>query len=291
VINAGETIAQCFVRHGIDWNPQWLFDAGYNAADSSGVVLTAGATAVSTGPLIWNPEIVLPRVTDKPADSAAITKGDMRNRWAGEVAILALWSDAAKRVGITEADRDLKLAPTDRNTRGDRFRQAIIETLETALGPDWEIKQEVPLSEIRGMHLRQDVGGRKSDIVVVRQGMLAAIVSAKWTWRSDRGTEAAQVLFLNRYRPDVPYVLVTNEFLRALVVARESVEDAAFFLCPRWIGATVAIQTALGAKKNLRAEFPTLQDLSDQAAVTAKAMALDSLFSLTERLGRAYTII
>ncbi len=215
----------------------------------------------------------------------------MQSRWAGEVAVAALWLRAANLVGITDSDRDLSLGRQDGGTRGARFKQALIEVLELRLDTAWGIYPEVPLAEIRGLHLRQDVGGRKSDIAAARNGMLAAIVSSKWTWRSDRGTEAAQVLFLKRYRPDVPYVLVTNEFVRARVVAQESVEDAAYFLCPRWIGATVAIHTSLAAGRDLVRDFPTLDDLIVEGDAVADAMGLKSLYDLVNELSKAYRLI
>jgi uncharacterized membrane protein len=291
IVEAGETLEAAVDRLNVDWNPQWLVDAGYSVSDTRGADLAGGATATTRGAITWTPSIRLPRVTDKPSDSASTSNVEMKSRWAGEVAILALWKRAANSVGIDESDRDLTLGPSDGGTRGARFKQAIIETLRTALPTGWDVLPEVPLAQIRGLHLRQDVGGRKSDIVVVKDQMLAGIVSSKWTWRSDRGTEAAQVLFLKRYRPDVPYVLVTNEFLRAAVVAQESVEDAAFFLCPRWIGATIAVQTVLSSGGQLRTEFPRLSHLAERADEIARAMLLHDAYDLVERLKRAYTIL
>ena len=117
-----------------------------------------------------------------------------------------------------------------------------------------------------------------------RLSLSTTIVSSKWTWRSDRGTEGAQILFLKRYRPDVPYVLVTNEFMRAAVVAQESVEDAAFFMCPRWIGANVAVQTAVTSGADPVTEFPRLTDLADRMCDGTASPLMHALVQQGQRL-------
>lgn len=93
--NVGDTLAAALGGAGIEWNPQWLIDAGYTVADAGGLDLTTGAAATTPGNIVWTPSIDLPRVTDKPADSAAATQPEMRIRFAGEVGVLALWRAAA----------------------------------------------------------------------------------------------------------------------------------------------------------------------------------------------------
>ena len=147
---------------------------------------------------------------------------------------------------------------------------------------------EVKLTTIRGLHMRRGVGGRSSDIVVLDPGnRLVAVVSSKWTWRSDRGTEAAQMVPLRQYRPDVPYTLVTSEFPRARSVAQESIEDRSYHLCPGWVGAWEATRRA----DNPRVEYPSLVDLRDEGSDIALNIGLRDLDDLISDLSEAGTIL
>lgn len=129
--------------------------------------------------------------------------------------------------------------------------------------------------------MRRAVGGRSSDIVVVEPGnRLIAVVSSKWTWRSDRGTEAAQMVPLRQYRPDVPYALVTAEFPRARVVARESVEDRTYHLCPQWVGAWLAVSDSATSGDN----YPTLDSLARAGDLVAGSLGLAGLHDLVRDL-------
>lgn len=137
--------------------------------------------------------------------------------------------------------------------------------------PDgWSIRPELRLDTIRGLHLRRDVGERQSDIAVLdAEGGFMAMISSKWTWRSDRGTEAAQIIALRRYRPDIPYLLVTTEFPRAPSLVRESVEDLVFHTCPGWVGAwTILYGLPLG---EARRQHPDLDDLCTRKVCVQQA--------------------
>src|SRR5262249_37870813 len=141
-----------------------------------------------------------------------------------------------------------------------RYKNAVVRYCELVLPQDWTVTPDLRLDAIRGLHLRRDVGGRQSDIAVFNPGgMFMAMVSPKLTWRSDRGTEAAQIMAVRRYRPDIPYLLATSEFPRAPSLVRESVEDLVFYTCPAWVGAwTVLYRGALGEG---RRDYPTLDHL------------------------------
>jgi len=130
----------------------------------------------------------------------------------------------------------------------------------------WEIpSREIALEEIHGLHLRRDVGIRSSDVMVFdSRERLVAIVSSKWTWRSDRGTEAAQMFPLRRYRPDVPYVLVTAEFPRLLDIETESAEDRVYYVCPEWAAAAQVLRD-LPDHTQGPTRFPKLNDLRESA--------------------------
>ena len=144
------------------------------------------------------------------------------------------------------------------------------------------------MTSIRGLHMRRGVGGRKSDIVVIDDGgRLVAVISSKWTWRSDRGTEAAQMVPLRQFRPDIPYTLVTAEFSRAKVVARESVEDRTYHLCPAWVGAWLAV----GRSDEPRTEFPTLDDLEAEGRSVIDNLGLSGLPDLLRDLEDSGTIL
>jgi hypothetical protein len=193
-------------------------------------------------------------------ESAEVTQ---RRRLAGEVAVAALWRTAAIRHGIgTDGDGDIR--PTgdlNGNTRGARFKNALAYMIRRAMPDTWEIASELALEEIHGLHLRRDVGIRSSDVMVFdNRERLVAVISSKWTWRSDRGTEAAQMVPLRRYRPDVPYVLVTAEFPRLLNIARESAEDRVYYVCPAWASAAQVLRD-LDDYLDGPTRFPRLADL------------------------------
>lgn len=136
--------------------------------------------------------------------------------------------------------------------------------------------------------MRRGVGGRKSDIVVIDDGgRLVAVISSKWAWRSDRGTEAAPMVPLRQFRPDVPYTLLTAEFPRAKAVASESVEDRTYHLCPDWVGAWLAI----GQSDDPRAEFPTLDDLVAESRILVENLGLAGLPDLLGDLRESGTIL
>jgi hypothetical protein len=204
---------------------------------------------------------------------------------AGEVALTALWSAAARAHAVDLDTRPVDLEP---NSRGALFKNLLVYYLQKRLPSGWRVEPEVPLTNIRGLHMRKDVGGRRSDIVVVDGGArLVAVISSKWTWRSDRGTEAAQMVPLKRYRPDVPYALVTAEFPRAATVGRESIEDRAYHVCPTWVGAWLAVNRA----ENPRTAWPSLAGLQTEGRTIAETLGLADLHDLVEDLKRSGEIL
>ncbi|MGQ0823756.1 MAG: hypothetical protein ACT4OX_01790 [Actinomycetota bacterium] len=288
-LDAGERLDDAAERLNLPWTPKWLLDAGYRAFDAAGSDLTADAPATIAGPVSWQPDVRLCRVDDQVADNVQANPGGapFRRRVAGEVALTALWSATASTFGIALDVRPLNLGG---NTRGALFKDLLVYLLQRRLPAGWRIEPEVFLTSIRGLHMRQNVGGRRSDIVVVDEGnRLVAVVSSKWTWRSDRGTEAAQMVPLMRYRPDVPYALVTAEFPRASTVARESIEDRAYHVCPDWVGAWLAINRL--ATSSPREAWPTLAALRSEGTQVAETIGLPGLNDLVNDLTNSGTIL
>lgn len=253
-LTAGQTIEQARESEDLSWNPQWLIDAGHRVADQNGVDLSDGvAVATVSGPAQWIPDVALPKLQDRAPTTAA----GRRKKVAGEVAVAALWAQRANAHGVALADIETSYGPKSQNERGSRFRRAVALWLCQMLQPEWDVPIEIPLPRILGLHLRREtmprptlpgMGGkikeRSADIGIVDADQrLIALVSSKWSWRSDRGSEAAQMVLLNRYRPEVPYVLVTAEFPRAAEIVAKSVEDRVFHLSPALLGAWLVTQT------------------------------------------------
>lgn len=279
-VEAGETVQAAALRLGQGWSPQWLFDAGHSAVDAGGAVLSACDRATSTGRIWWAPEVRLPRVED------GINKGSaedaQKRRLAGEVAIAALWRHAAIRNGITtDGVQDIRPPGNlNGNSRGARFKNALLYILRQHMPITWQLEGELPLEQIYGLHLRRDVGTRSSDIVAFdERKRLVVVVSSKWTWRSDRGTEAAQMVPLRRYRPDVPYVMVTAEFPRLRSIALESAEDRVYCVCPEWAAAALALRELEDCRIG-PTSFPGLAELSAEAARQIEILALSDVTSL-----------
>lgn len=276
-IGAGETLTSAAARLDLNWHPRWLEDAGYKPSDAAGRPLTDDAVATADGPISWSPEIRLPKVDDQVKDTEPPGTRPHRRRLAGEVALLAMWSRAAIDVGF----------PLDGRTtgvdRGSMFRDFLVHYLGSKIPPTWRVEPEVKLSDIRGLHMRKNVGGRSSDIVVIDEDeRLVAVVSSKWTWRSDRGTEAAQMVPLMRYRPDIPYALATAEFPRAAVLVRESVEDRAYHACPGWVAAWRELNGL--TIRSPREEWPALAPLIAEGASGVEALGLTDLVGLVTDL-------
>lgn len=284
-LRAGETVDDAAAREALTWSPRWLTDAGYRPMDADGSLLVDDAPATVDGPCTWDPPVRLCRVDDQTSD----TKGSkaVSRRLAGEVALSALWGDAAFAYGVPEDARPMK--DLDGNTRGARFKNVLVHVLRRSLPTGWRVEPEVHLTRIRGLHMRRDVGDRRSDIVVIDEGnRLVAVISSKWTWRSDRGTEAAQMVPLMRYRPDVPYTMVTAEFPRARTVSRESVEDRAYHLCPDWVGAWQAVYAST---ESPRVAWPSLADLRRAGSIWSAAADLPGLATLVADLKASGTIL
>lgn len=266
-LQAGESLEAARVRLGLRWNPAWLVEAGFMPWDAAGTSLDAGAHSSAAGPMSWTPEPALPRVDDGAPVTPVTTRAADRLREhhivAGEVAVLALWARDAAAGGLTVSDIDLGLTARGSSAagqaRGARFNGAIAYYLERAL-PGWRIETQVNIRDVFGLHLRSDVVRRAADVVIISPaGKIMAFLSAKFSWRSDRGTEAAQMVFLQRYRPDLPYVLMTAEFPRALGdLANESIEDQVFHLCGDWVGSWRVTQDLPNAGDAL----PTLGQLA-----------------------------
>jgi hypothetical protein len=279
-VEAGETVQQAARRLDQGWSPQWLFDAGHRAIDAGGAVLDASDPATSTGRIWWAPHVRLPRVEDGINKDSA--EDAQKRRLAGEVAIAALWRHAAIRNGVG-ADGDQDIRPPGNlngNSRGARFKNALLYILRRHMPITWQLEGELALEQIYGLHLRRDVGTRSSDIVVFdERKRLVVVVSSKWTWRSDRGTEAAQMVPLRRYRPDVPYVMATAEFPRLRSIALESAEDRVYCVCPEWAAAALALRELRDYKTGPE-KFPGLAHLLAEAERQIEILALEDVSSL-----------
>jgi hypothetical protein len=278
-----ETVEEAVKRHGLGWNPAWLRDAGYAPYDFTGTALEESVRPA--GPIVWDPEVRTFRLDDGVADSA---RGHgFRRRTSAELAILSLWTQVMTTRDIS-IERPLGLSP---NTRGALFRDFLIYFLQCSLPHNWKVRHEVPLTHIRGLHMRRDVSDRKSDILIIDDGdRLVAALSSKWSWRSDRGTEAAQMVPLTRYRPDIPYALATAEFPRAARVARESVEDRTYHLCPGWVGSWMAVNE-LPAGVSPVERWPSLEVLRQDGLSRAQALALNGLDTLVDDLRNSGDIL
>jgi len=295
-----ESLDDARVRLRLLWNPQWLLDAGFVAADANGVVLTTVTDpATQAGQVNWTPDIPMPRLDDiAPADLvAALAKARTANQRAnimnkersiiaGEIAVIALWAADAIPLGIAMTDIDLVLSTLSQSgaaPRGARWNTGLAYYLELAL-PGWRVETQVNIRDVFGLHLRSDVVSRSADAVLISPGgKIMAFLSAKYSWRSDRGTEAAQMVFLQRYRPDLPYVLATAEFPRALEISHESIEDQAFHLCGDWVGAWKVTQELPDAGDAL----PTLVELRDAGQKRVPDGSLLGLHELVRAVGTA----
>lgn len=282
-IDKNETLEEAVRRHNLGWNPIWLTSAGYTAYDSAGTLIEDNSHAA--GPVTWTPEVRTFRLDDKVKDSEQ--GHGHRRRTSAELAVLSLWTHAVATRGIT-IDRPLELTP---NARGALFRDLLIYFLQNSLPSGWQVRHEVPLTHIRGLHMRRDVGARKSDILIIDDGgRLVAALSSKWSWRSDRGTEAAQMVPLTRYRPDVPYALATAEFPRAEKVARESIEDRTYHLCPGWVGSWMAVNELPAGASPLE-RWPSLEALRLAGISRAQTLALHGLDTLVDDLRNSGDIL
>lgn len=283
-IELGETLTDMADRLEARWSPRWLVDAGFAAFDPGGHQVTLASPAGASGQLRWSPELRLPRVDDQIGDDQRDRREYVpyRRRLAGEVALAALWLDAASVTGVAPTAIESGLSG---GKRGAQFRDIIAHILRETLGTGWTVASERPLASVFGLHLRRDVGGRETDVVVIHGNRLITMLSSKWTWRSDRGTEGAQIARLRKYRPDIPYVSVTSEFPRASRVARESDEDQVYFLAPQWIGSWLAVNQAISDGSNPRDDFPSLQDLKTEGTSIASLLGLRSMDDLLADLG------
>ena len=279
-VAAGETLDDAAERLGLAWSPRWLTDAGYVASDAAGSVLDDAHPATATGPITWTPRLRTCRIHDGISNTVDVGSDQRSKRTVGEVAVLALWSAAANAHQIADPRPAGDLSG---GTRGALFRDLLVHRLQSGLD-GWIIDQELPLTRIPGLGMRRNVSGRSIDIVAFDRGQrVIAVASSKWTWRSDRGTEAAQIMPLRQYRPDLPYVLVTAEFVRIKVVAAESVEDRIYHLCPDWVGAWHLVSDLTGGRPP-RLTWPTLDELRLAGAEFAEALGLFGLDRLVDEL-------
>ncbi|MFG1606021.1 hypothetical protein [Actinoplanes sp. NPDC049265] len=286
---AGQSLRDHVADEQAGWNPDWLLDpdVGFTATDSAGRPLPSAETpATADGPVRWNPALPLPKVDDQTSDEWT-GNSDQRRRLAGEILLLALWRRSARSTGVPDSVVPAKAIVGQ--TRGARFKNSLSVFLSRRL-PGWKFPSEVPLNQIFGLHLRKDVGSRKSDILAVVDQQphprLMAVISSKWSWRSDRGTEAAQMVPLNKYRPDVPYVVFTAEFVRAREVGRESVEDRAYHLCREWVGAWMSLYDEWGIR-----DWATLglADIEASARTVEASLGFGSMEELASDLDAAGT--
>ncbi|MER7954512.1 hypothetical protein [Streptomyces sp. NPDC096030] len=273
----GESLHDAGLRLKLGWNPSWLVEAGFSAFDSNGAEISE-KTSIA-GQIEWSPELRTCRLDDQVADSAKPTGQPYRRRTSGEIALLSLWASTVNSKGIK-----LERTALSSNSRGAQFRDCLIRYLQCSLPEGWSVRHEVPLTHIRGLHMRRDVSDRKSDILIIDEGSrLVAALSSKWTWRSDRGTEAAQMVPLTRYRPDVPYALATAEFPRAARVTRESIEDRTYHVCPDWVGSWIAVND-LPADASAQERWPDLDALRKAGRAAAERLSINGLDTLVNDL-------
>lgn len=273
----GESMDEAATRLNLGWNPAWLTDAGFTAFDNNGSGLSGQSSA--SGQIHWAPTVRTCRLDDQVPDTASPTGQPYRRRTSGEIALLSLWTSAVNNKGI-----DIERPVLSPNARGARFRDCLIHFLQRSLPEGWNVRHEVPLTHIRGLHMRRDVSDRKSDILIIDGGgRLVAALSSKWTWRSDRGTEAAQMVPLTRYRPDVPYALATAEFPRAASVTRESIEDRTYHVCPDWVGSWMTVNE-LPADASAQEHWPDLAALKEAGKTTAHRLSINGLDTLVNDL-------
>lgn len=178
---AGESLEEATER--LSWNPRWLVEAGHTPRTSTGEPLDLDTPAETVSIVDWDPPVRLPKLDDQVRDTERerMPKSPaFLRRLSGEVALASLWRSAAVRYGIAD---DIRPPAMDRNTRGARFKGAIRFFLEQMLPDDWTITSELSLQDIHGLHLRRDVGGRSTDVVVLDgQPRLIAMISSKWSW-------------------------------------------------------------------------------------------------------------
>lgn len=91
---------------------------------------------------------------------------------------------------------------------------------------------------------------------------------------------------LARYRPDIPYVLVTAEFVRVRTIAKESIEDRSYHLCPRWVGAWLAVYRKLREGASVPVVWPSIQDLEREGDFLAESLNLETIPDLVSTLQR-----
>lgn len=96
------------------------------------------------------------------------------------------------------------------------------------------------------------------------------------------------MVFLQRYRPDLPYVLVTVEFPRALKqITSESIEDQAYHLCRDWVGAWEATQSLSHPDDS----FTSLDHLREAGRLAVPQAVLPSLENLVGALKTSATYL
>ncbi|GAA4807990.1 hypothetical protein GCM10023200_52080 [Actinomycetospora chlora] len=93
---------------------------------------------------------------------------------------------------------------------------------------------------------------------------------------------------LKQYRPDVPYAMVTAEHARVRVVARESIEDSVYHLCPHIAGAW---RTIYDSPTSPRVAYPSLARLEEAGRAWALNADLTGLPELLADLRNSGTIL
>ena len=91
---------------------------------------------------------------------------------------------------------------------------------------------------------------------------------------------------LRKYRPDLPYVIVTAEFPRARIVGRESVEDSAYHLAPGWVAAWLALYQEWGKQDWSKL---TLKEALEKGSSHVDGLGLGTLSDLASALKKAGT--
>ncbi|MBK5223013.1 MAG: hypothetical protein JJE52_09080 [Acidimicrobiia bacterium] len=122
------------MRLNLRWSPQWLTDAGFTAVDAGGDLVSMDGAAVATGQITWSPDIRTCRVEDQISNNVAPGSTRYERRLAGELALLALWTRAMLDSNLVDIRPNADL---DGNTRGARFRDYLVYSLNESLPEGW----------------------------------------------------------------------------------------------------------------------------------------------------------
>jgi len=271
---AGESVQELEARLELSGVVSLLLAAGYSLVLEDGSTAIQDEHSTATGVATWLPAVPLPRLHDSD-------KNPIR-RLRAQAAVAAVILYRLRGAGIDPSL--IRQVPE----RGTPLKHGIGQFVADHLDDGWDVLPEIQLRRVYGLHMRKDVADRSTDISVIGppNRRLYAIISSKASWRSDRGTEAAQLIPLRRYRPDVPYAVVTGEFPRVETLIRESPEDRVYHLAPECWSVWKVVQST-----PLTEAVPRLPDLLHAGDQILRAIELNGLNTLVENLRDAGEVL